>query len=304
MVLHSKTRRRRKQRVAAGATANDLGSEVPNLGVARALFVILLLHVGAVVAIFLHNRITSDEPVVEKSTVQQPGGAGGGSGGSPGGASGAPLAMSQLPQVEQGEDYYFVATGDTYERVAELKGVDVGALRELNNDVPLRAGRILRLPPPGAVASVPADRAAEIVRAATPAPRPPEPARPPRSVADVSKRVVAVDAPKEGGVEGPVEGTLEAPLDEPEIARAVVIPEGAPAAVVAVKVRPRVSLPVATAGASAVAGSGTSYTVQAGDTVWSIAHRHKISQDDLLRLNGISDPRKLRVGLTLKIPSN
>jgi hypothetical protein len=43
-VFHAKTKRRKKQRVAASA---DLGSEVPNLGVARALFVILVLHVAA-----------------------------------------------------------------------------------------------------------------------------------------------------------------------------------------------------------------------------------------------------------------
>ena len=62
--------------------------------------------------------------------------------------------------VVDGAEEITVTLDDGTTHPAELKGVDVGALRELNNDVPLRAGRILRLPPPGAVASVPADRAA------------------------------------------------------------------------------------------------------------------------------------------------
>lgn len=44
------------------------------------------------------------------------------------------------------------------------------------------------------------------------------------------------------------------------------------------------------------------YVVQKGDTIWRIAHRHGVDQEALKQANGITDPRKLRVGMTLKIP--
>ena len=51
-----------------------------------------------------------------------------------------------------------------------------------------------------------------------------------------------------------------------------------------------------------VAASGKSYVVQSGDSIWRIAHRFKISQDDLMRANGISDARKMKTGMKLVIP--
>ena len=49
-------------------------------------------------------------------------------------------------------------------------------------------------------------------------------------------------------------------------------------------------------------GSGDKYVVKKGDTVWGIAHRHGVNQQKLMEANGISDPRKLRLGMTLRIP--
>lgn len=50
------------------------------------------------------------------------------------------------------------------------------------------------------------------------------------------------------------------------------------------------------------AGSGGKYVVQKNDTIWRIANRHGVNQAKLMEVNGISDPRKLRVGMALKIP--
>jgi LysM repeat protein len=52
-----------------------------------------------------------------------------------------------------------------------------------------------------------------------------------------------------------------------------------------------------------VKASGHSYTVQKGDTVGSIASRANCKQKDLMELNDISDPKKLRVGEKLKLPA-
>ena len=49
--------------------------------------------------------------------------------------------------------------------------------------------------------------------------------------------------------------------------------------------------------------SGNIYTVVRGDTPVSIARKLHVGYDDLIRLNRIEDPKKLRIGLKLKIPA-
>jgi LysM repeat protein len=49
--------------------------------------------------------------------------------------------------------------------------------------------------------------------------------------------------------------------------------------------------------------SGKSYTVAKGDNPVTIAKKFKVSYDDLLALNHIEDPRKLKVGQKLLIPT-
>jgi LysM repeat protein len=48
--------------------------------------------------------------------------------------------------------------------------------------------------------------------------------------------------------------------------------------------------------------SGNTYTVVHGDTPVGIARKLHVAYDDLVRLNKIEDPRKLRVGMKLRIP--
>lgn len=55
--------------------------------------------------------------------------------------------------------------------------------------------------------------------------------------------------------------------------------------------------------AKAVGSSPASYEVQKNDTATSIAKRYGVSVADLLKLNQISDPKKLQLGQSLKIPA-
>lgn len=268
-LLHSKTGRK-KQRVSATA---DLGSEVPNLGVARALFIILLLHVAAIGAIIVHNRMTKDEPVVTKST----------SGASKGVTAAVAAPATPLPQVQRGEDYYFVATGDSYERVAELKGVNVQELRALNDNVPMKAGRILRIPTPGVSAtlsSAPVDYDVNNPTKKEPKQR-------------IAAREAAVPVTVAHAVPEPVVEEVHEPAP-----RAVIV-EDTPPAPEPVRVRPQVERPVVGA-----TQEGQKYTVKSGDTVWSISKRFSVPREDLLKVNGVNDPRKLKIGMTLVIPTN
>ena len=53
---------------------------------------------------------------------------------------------------------------------------------------------------------------------------------------------------------------------------------------------------------TAASASGDSYVVQSGDSIWRIANRFQVNQDALMKANNISDPRKMKVGMTLSIP--
>jgi len=52
------------------------------------------------------------------------------------------------------------------------------------------------------------------------------------------------------------------------------------------------------------AGTTTSYKVQSGDTLSSIAAAHRTSVGTLASLNSIKDPNKIRAGQTLKLPGS
>lgn len=61
--------------------------------------------------------------------------------------------------------------------------------------------------------------------------------------------------------------------------------------------------PSPTASPAAAAGvCGETYTVQASDNPTKIAENCGVDVTDLLELNGIEDPRSLRVGQELKMP--
>ncbi|MBK1814360.1 LysM peptidoglycan-binding domain-containing protein [Luteolibacter yonseiensis] len=69
-------------------------------------------------------------------------------------------------------------------------------------------------------------------------------------------------------------------------------------------VKPNVASATAAASAAApVTASGKTYVVQNGDSVWRIANRFKVKQDKLMKANGISDARKMKVGMSLVIPN-
>jgi murein DD-endopeptidase MepM/ murein hydrolase activator NlpD len=71
----------------------------------------------------------------------------------------------------------------------------------------------------------------------------------------------------------------------------------AAAGVGAAQVAPRI------AAAPKAANWDGSYTVKPGDSLYAIARRHKVSQNELQQVNGIADPLKVRPGTVLKIPA-
>lgn len=60
-ILHARTRGKKKQRAAMAGSAEDLGADVPSVGIGRALFVILVLHVVAIGAVVMHTKWTEGQ---------------------------------------------------------------------------------------------------------------------------------------------------------------------------------------------------------------------------------------------------
>ncbi|MES2658086.1 MAG: LysM peptidoglycan-binding domain-containing protein [Verrucomicrobiota bacterium] len=104
------------------------------------------------------------------------------------------------------------------------------------------------------------------------------------------KRIVAQDPPE-------VTAIRERSAAEPDLGMMenVDIANAPRAQVVKSKIAYPAEAPVATA-------SGKSYVVQNGDSVWRIANKFKVNQDALMKANGISDARKMKVGMSLVIP--
>lgn len=50
--------------------------------------------------------------------------------------------------------------------------------------------------------------------------------------------------------------------------------------------------------------AGGAYTVRSGDTISSIARRYRVQESDILRLNGITNPDRLRLGQQLRLPAD
>lgn len=168
-----------------------------------------------------------------------------------------------------GEQPYIVKAGDSYAKIATTAGVDENALRLLNKHVNLSPGLILKTPPPATTTTA---TTATTTTAAATATVPP--------LALASTRAAIPDAVPDGGL------VDAAPVDV----------SGAPKARLVRANTPREPA------AAPPAAAGKAYVVQQGDSIWRIAHRSKVSQDLLLRANGISDARKIKPGMKLIIP--
>lgn len=269
--------------------------EEPNLGVARALVVILILHVAAIIAIVVHSSSNEDPVIASKASTPEKS--------SPGRAV-LVANQAEKPKISAEDKVEYVQQGDTYERFARRHGVDVQELRRLNNSTPLLYGMPLIVPQPAPALPIhPTHQPAlvrqdEIIQESLP----PIVNLPSRNT--LPQEYEIVEAPQ------PIEVTPNpypepAPLaDQPpvEIRRTAMIPEIEPLPVPAIE-----SIPVVEPTPRVVEApkpTTKSYTIRSGDTFWSISRKHGISVDKLMAANRNIDPKKLRAGKTkIKIPT-
>ena len=280
-VLYAKTGRKRRLNAATAATVDphvELESDVPNVGIGRALLVILILHVIVIAAIYLHSKWSDGAgnqqasapngktPAAAVAVMDQD---------KPSATPAAAPKRAPVPEVVgANSSRYIVVTGDTYHRIAQVRNVDETALRALNGNRPLRAGVVLDLP--AELSSRPVNPSVAQQSREQPSPRAVKPSR------------AVIDGDQNPRQPAPFRAAERD--SEPDVSNA-------PRAVV---VKPRVQHPAAPSG---VEDSGKRYVIKSGDTLWRISTRFKVSRKALLELNGIKDPNKLYAGRTIKIPA-
>jgi LysM repeat protein len=72
---------------------------------------------------------------------------------------------------------------------------------------------------------------------------------------------------------------------------------------VAVSKQVETTPPASVAKALHVAPRPSEYTLAAGDNLYMVSRKLRVSYNDLMQANGLSDPRQLRVGQKLKVPA-
>ena len=156
-----------------------------------------------------------------------------------------------------------VVQGDTYASIAKDRGIGEAALRAANENRIIRAGDILTAPS-NDTAAMPASTTGPGQAAA-----------------------VGQPSADDGLVD--VDPVMTEPVSEPPPARPGTIRETAPPKAIPVK--------------QTATATGSSYKVRPGDSLWGISKRLKVDQAALMRANNISDPKKLKTGMTLKVPN-
>jgi LysM repeat protein len=135
--LRAVTSGRKKQRVAATADPSDFEDERESGSrVARVLIIIFLIHVVAIGLIFVHHYYLKNTLPSTATTS----------------TTSAPTREASSPRLSTGESTYIVARGDNYPRIAAAHELAEADLRAANDNIEIRPGLILRIPPKRIVA--------------------------------------------------------------------------------------------------------------------------------------------------------
>lgn len=257
---------RKKVRAAtAAAPMPEMEGDVPNLGIARALVVILIIHVVAIAGIFAHSHWfegpEQKAAIAAKQDAIVP-------------AKPLPDAKAQLPKLTADDQTYITTTGDTYGNIATKHCVTEQELRAANDNIELRAGRILRIPPRTIVAEI------------TP------------ELAKLRGGSAVLEIPADELRNAEMMETTPENTSTPVLAR----PTLRPANVVVENETPSTASAPAAIPVAETPAARKKYMVKSGDTFWKIAQAHNTTPTAVMKANKISDPKKLKVGMQLIVP--
>ncbi|MGE9268623.1 MAG: LysM peptidoglycan-binding domain-containing protein [Verrucomicrobiales bacterium] len=282
-VLNAVTSRKKKQRAATASNAVDELDEVPNFGVASALVVILVLHVVAILAIFLHGKLTGGENYVAATSPEK-----------------TEVSSEELPPPDDKYEHYLFQAGDTYEAVARKESVDIEDLKAVNNHLTPKPGDVINLP------ILKGERVEDTVEpqvAAIPDSTEAEPPIRPTSRPVIEDRSGELFEPGEAPEMVEVTPSGGAVLIKPRVEEPAVSEDMAEPAVINSPEERTPARAVVVEEPEPAPAAQQTYTIRSGDTIWRISKKYGVSQQALMRLNGISDPGRIQIGQTLKIPN-
>lgn len=192
---------------------------------------------------------------------------------------------------------YTVAKGDTLSKISKATGATIDEILNANGlkrTSTLRVGQVLKIPG-GAGPVAPTSGGTKSSSTAT---------RTETYTVAAGDSLYTI-ARKLGSTVAAIKSANKLPNDNLKIGQKLTVPIGAPGASAPTPSAavPEPRAPV-TQGLSAPRGTanGTTHTVASGETLGSIARRYGVNAADIMRVNGISDTRKLRIGTQLVIP--
>ncbi len=136
--ITKKDTRKRHRAVASSPAAgfNDDGQAL-STKITRALFILLLFHIFAVIGIFIHSKMTKDA-VAKRSQIE------------PVAAMKKQGALERIDRegsrISKDEAYAWINPGDTYQTIAKRLSVDVNELKKLNRNRSIKAGEAIKIP--------------------------------------------------------------------------------------------------------------------------------------------------------------
>ncbi len=281
--------RRMAARTASGL--EELGYDPePTMKLSRALFIVVVMHVIAVGGMYLFQHLKETREGSAAASVEAPYedpaiAAGVGSGALPS----APVARSRA-----GIHMHYVEVGQSLSEIARLYGTtieDLAAENGLDNPEVVYPGQELRVP---SAAATPPPLDIEALTSRRPDAAPEREVR--AAAAETAKP--AASAPKQTGTAAAVSESSPA---ESALRQQFLASKGRAAPATA-SPAPTAARPAA--GSAANASRQRSYVVKKGDNPVAIAREFGVSYSELLRVNGIDDPRRLQIGQTLKIPGS
>jgi LysM repeat protein len=225
-------------------------------------------------------------------------------------------------RVEQGDSLKSIAdaSGATQEEIAKLNHIDV--------NMQLAVGSVLRVPkakakpsptviPVGmqpsqvearivSVQTTTAAANAKMFAAVEPAPSPRKAEAVASKLPEEKPKSKVEDTPPPAlkpKVTAKVEESPPAAKPKPTEAKAIARTETPPAHTAKTSETAKSEIAKPAASTTKLAASGATHTVKAKETFYSIARKLGVKVDDLMKVNGITDPGKLREGAVLKVPA-
>ena len=267
--------RKNRHRIPANLTREsqwETGGEPPQVRTSRMFIGMLSLHLVAAIGLVAFHYFGHDPApkMMSQNTAPSPAPARPLNAVTPTvPAPALPGRTAGTPVLGAGMSEHVVRMDETWDTIAAARGLTVEGLKAANPGVDCNVGRLLMLPPtPNRISAAPLPAKNSQSSGAPP----------PAALAEMdSKKSMIRYAPN------------------PELVPTIAPPPVTPSPTL------QMGAPVKAAAINAPSGSKV-HVVAKGETIFSIAKRHRISEKSLLKFNGISDAAKIHPGQKLKVP--